>query len=251
MSVRLKCLAPRPMATLRLLCLPFAGAGAGVFRGWGDALPAHVEAFAVQLPAREDRLADPPLVDWAAMRDALLAAIDALPPQRTAIFGHSLGAVIGFDLAHALQRRGASPVDHLFVSARPWPGRAPDPPAPAWPAGDDALLAAMDRRFGSLGTSLSHPDIRAVVLPALRADLCLLDDYHYAPGAVLDCPVTVFAGSADPSTPGDTLAAWRNATTGAFALQAFAGGHFFIETHRSEVLAALAASLPAQARPGW
>lgn len=238
------------MATLRLLCLPFAGAGAAAFRGWADALPAHVEAFAVQLPGREDRLAAPPLTRWEPMLEALLAAVDALHPQPTAIFGHSLGAVAGFELARALQRRGM-PVAHLFVSARPWPGIAPDPLEPIWSADDEGLLSAMDRRFGSLDTSLSHPDIRDVILPALRADLRLLDDHRHVPGVPLQCPVTAFAGAADPSTPAEAVSAWRNETSAAFDLHTFAGGHFFIESHKAELVAAVAARLPAPVRPGW
>jgi surfactin synthase thioesterase subunit len=239
------------MATLRLLCLPFAGAGAGAFRGWADALPPHVEAFAVQLPAREDRLDDPPLTRWVPMLDALLAAVDVLPVQRTAIFGHSLGAVIGFELARALQQRGTPPLEHLFVSGRPWPGLATDGLEPIWSAGDTDLLVAMGRRFGSLDTSLSHPEIREVVLPALRADLRLLDDHRHLPGPLLDCPVTAFAGTADPSAASGALSEWRRETTGAFDLQAFPGGHFFVESHKADVVAAVAARLPRHALPRW
>ena len=251
MNVRLKCLSPRPMAALRLLCLPFAGAGAAAFRGWADALPAHVEAYAVQLPGREGRSSDTALTCWETMLESLLSAVDVLHPQPTAIFGHSLGAVVGFELARALQQRGGPRVVHLFVSARPWPGIESDPLEPLWSADDEALLSAMDRRFGSLDTSLSHPDIRDVVLPALRADLRLLDDYRYAPGVPLRCPVTAFAGAADPSTPVEAVSAWRNATSAAFDLHTVPGGHFFIESHKAELVAAVAARLPAPTRPGW
>jgi surfactin synthase thioesterase subunit len=251
MNVRLKCLSPRPMATLRLLCLPFAGAGAATFRGWAERLPAHVEAFAVQLPGREDRLGTPALTRWAPLLDALLAAVDALPVQRTAIFGHSLGAVIGLELARALQRRGTPPLEHLFVSGRPWPGLAAPSLEPIWSADDADLLAAMGRRFGSLDTSLSHPEIRDVVLPALRADLRLLDAHRHAPDAPLRCPLTVFAGTTDPGTDADALAGWRGETTAAFELLDFPGGHFFVESHRAAVVAAVAARLPARDLPAW
>src|SRR3546814_994003 len=87
------------MARIRLLCSPFAGAGVVGFRPWARFLPPHVEAFAVLLPGREDAIAEAPLTDWGAMRHALIDAVSSLPTLPTAIFGHSLGAVIGLDLA--------------------------------------------------------------------------------------------------------------------------------------------------------
>ena len=248
MSIRLKCLSPRPMASLRLLCIPFAGGGAGAFRGWADLLPAHVEAFAVQLPGREDRLDEAPLTQWPAMLEALVARVSGLHPQRTAIFGHSLGAVIGFELARRMAQSGSA-LEHLFVSARPWPGGQAASPALAWPADDDAMLAELERRYGGLPASLSHPDIRAVVLPALRADLHLLGDHRYRPAPPLPCPLTVFAGARDPGTGAGALAGWQAETAAAFDSQLFDGGHFFIESHGRELVAAIASRLPAA--PPW
>lgn len=249
MSVRLKSLSPRPMATLRLLCLPFAGAGAGAFRGWADSLPTHVEAFAAQLPGREDRLGEQPIVEWQDMLDALADCVAELHPQPTAIFGHSLGGLAGFELARRMQRDAGAPLVHVFVSARPWPGFPAPSLAPLWSAGDDALLAGMAQRFGALPASLSHPDIRDVVLPALRADLRLLDDHRHAPGPPLACPLTVFAGAHDPGTSGDSLTGWQSETASTFSLESFDGGHFFIESHRRELLAAIATRLPQP--PRW
>jgi surfactin synthase thioesterase subunit len=248
MNIRLKPLSPRPMATLRLLCLPFAGAGAGAFRGWADALPAHVEAFAAQLPGREDRLGDAPLVEWPRMLDMLVDSVAGLHPQPTAIFGHSLGALAGYELARRMQGDGIAPLIHVFVSARPWPGATPAPLAALWSGDDAGLLAGMAQRFGTLPASLTHPDIRDVVLPALRGDLRLLDGHRHIPGPPLACPLTVFAGTHDPGTAGATLSGWQSATTGAFAIEWFDGGHFFIESHRRELLAAITSRLPAPAR---
>lgn len=237
------------MASLRLLCFPYAGAGFSAFRGWAERLPAHVEAFAVQLPAREDRLSTAPLVEWPRMFSALLEAVRALPPQATAIFGHSLGAVTGFELARWMHGHAAPPV-HLFLSARAWAGLPRDALTPIWQADDDAMLAAMDRRFGSLDTSLSHPEIRAAVLPALRADLQLLDSYRYAAAPPLPCPLTVLAGRDDPSTSPASLSGWQQETTAAFDTVLFDGGHFFNETGRDALVGTIAARLP-QAAPAW
>lgn len=249
MTIRLKCLAPRPMASTRLICVPFAGAGAAVFRGWADLLPAHVELFAVQLPGREDRLSEAAPTRWRPALDGLLAQVSRLPPQRTAIFGHSLGAVIGFELARQLQQCGSAPLEHLFVSARPWPGRPQEPVAGFCTQDDATMLAMMQDRFGALPASLSHPDIRDVVLPALRADLQLLDDHRYRAAPPLPCGLTVFAGLRDPGTDPATLSDWKSETSGTFAIETFDGGHFFVEDMRHEVTAAIASRLPAP--PRW
>lgn len=246
MTVRLRCLSPRPMASLRLLCIPFAGAGVGAFRGWAPLLPADVEAFAVQLPGREDRLGESALTDWRRMLDALVEAVAQLYAQPTAIFGHSLGSIVGLALARRMQDAGCVP-RHLFVSARPWPGLPSPSRGLAQEADDDGLLRALEDRYGALPPSLSHPDIREVVLPALRADLGLLDDYAYAPAAPLQCPLTAFSGRGDATTGDDAMSAWHRETAAAFDRETFDGGHFFIESHREALAAAITSRLRATA----
>src|SRR5262245_57467554 len=100
--MRIKCLTPRPMASMSLLCIPFAGAGAGAFRNWGRQLPDFIEAYAVQLPGREDTLNMPPLTDWRRMQDSVFESVARLPSLPVAIFGHSLGAVLALELARWL-----------------------------------------------------------------------------------------------------------------------------------------------------
>jgi len=248
MSVRLKCLAPRPMASLRLVCLPFAGAGAGAFRGWAEALPPHIEAFAAQLPGREDRLGESPATDWDAILADLAEQLAALPRQPLAIFGHSLGALVGLELARLVAREQSAPLAHLFVSARPWPGAAQVPRVQDAGADDEALLASMRRHFGALPDSLSHPDIRDVVMPALRADLGLLDRHRYQEATPLPCPLTVFAGRDDPCAAAASLDAWRNETAGDCSIHLLDAGHFYVESHRHELAAEIARRLPDPAR---
>lgn len=240
MSVRLKCLSPRPMATHRLLCIPHAGGGTVAFRGWAEMLPAQVEPYALQLPAREDRLREPALDDWPLMMAAVTAAVALLPSMPTAILGHSLGALIGLDLARWMEADQPERLLHLFVAGRPWPGH-PDAAAdfsdlPGM--SDDALLEAMHRRYGSLSTALSHPDIREVALPTLRADLRLLASYQHRYQPPLDSPLTMLTGQLDPATPAALVAGWRNETTGDYRECRLEGAaHFFIESHRPEVVA--------------
>ncbi|PKM08452.1 MAG: thioesterase [Gammaproteobacteria bacterium HGW-Gammaproteobacteria-4] len=241
--IRLKSLVARPMARVRLICVPFAGAGAVAFRPWAKLLPAHVEAFAVQLPGREDAIAQVPLTDWHTMRAELIDAVSTLPPLPTAIFGHSLGAVIGLELARWLQRAAPGYLLHLFVSGRPWPGRETSPTSGGAEQSDTELMRSLDERYGSLATSLSHPEIRAVAMQALRADLQLLDSYRYIPMAPLGCPLTAFSGSLDPTTTLDDMNAWRAESTGPFQLLEMQGDHFFIESQRTIVVSHVASRL--------
>lgn len=232
------------MATRRLLCIPYAGGGTLAFRRWAELLPTHVEPYAVQLPGRENRVREPPLEAWPAMMAALTDAVAPLPPAPTAIFGHSLGAVIGLDLAHWMQRQQPGQPTHLFVSGRPWPGNAAQTTnASLLALPDDDMLQALDRRFGTLATSLAHPEIRELTLPILRADLRLLDSYRHTRATPLDCPLAVFAGDQDPVTPVESLEGWRNETRGDCRVRVFDGSHFFLEEQREQLLADIASCL--------
>ena len=247
MPIHLKCLAPRPMASLRLLCIAYAGGGALTFRPWVALLPAHVEAYAVQLPGREDRLRESPLVAWPAMMSALAEAIRPLPCMPTAVFGHSLGAVIGLELARWMHRDQPGRLVHLFASGRPWPGDPPpeDCAVRELLAGgsDEALLQELDRRYGSMSTNLAHPEIRELMMPVLRADLRLLAAHRYAPAPPLECALTVFAGTEDHTTPIASLDGWCNETRGETAVRMLEGQHFFLDSHRDLLLAEITGAL--------
>jgi surfactin synthase thioesterase subunit len=241
--IRLKSLVAHPMARVRLLCIPYAGAGIVSFRPWAKLLPPHVEAFAVQLPGRENRIADTPFTDWGAMRHALIDAVSALPAFPTVIFGHSLGAVIGLDLARYLQQSSPSSLVHLFVSGHPWPGGLTHHAGNTSDLDDSELLQLLNQRYGSLDTSLSHPEIREVVMRALRADLQLLNSYRYSALAPLTCPLTAFMGCNDPATTIENVEAWRQESTGLFRAVSLKGNHFFIESQRTELVSTIVSSL--------
>lgn len=231
------------MASMRLLCIPFAGGGSAVFRGWATLLPKHIEAFAVQLPAREDRLRETAFVEWRPMMEALIEAVAPLPPLPTGIFGHSLGAVIGLELARWVHTSTPGRLRHLFAAGRPWPGQKTVEESDLHALPDDELLQVLDRQYGTLSSSLSHPEIRDVTLPALRADLRLLDSYRYVSSSPLDCPLTVYGGTEDPATTPENLAAWREETRGRFHVQMLDGQHFFLESHRAKLVAEIVSNL--------
>ena len=237
MPVRLKCLAPRPMATVRLICLPYAGGGAGVFQPWVAATPASIELYALQLPGREDRLAEPLHTSWPAMIGEAKAALDSLPRLPLALFGYSLGAVIALDLARWLTLAKPGVLQQLFCAARPWPGAPTSERGGLHALADDALVEALDQQYGSLSTSLLHPEIRELALPILRADLALLASHRFERSASLNCPVTVYGGRDDPVTPPAALEAWQAECAGPFTVAQFDGSHFFLETQRAALIA--------------
>lgn len=235
---------PAPRARLRLLCLPHAGGGASAFRGWADALPAEVEVCPVQLPGRENRIVEAPFDRMAPLIDALADVIDPFLSLPFALFGHSNGALIGFELARTLRARGRPGPVHLFASGR----RAPDLPAPRPPTyqlPDDAFLDELRALDGLPAQILEHQELLSLLLPALRADVTMHDTYEFREQPPLAFPITAYGGLADPRVTRDELQAWSRHTTGPFVIRMFPGGHFYLQDDRPTVLRALSADLHA------
>lgn len=234
---------PRPAARLRLFGFPYAGGGLAVFRQWAEALPAEMEFCPVQLPGRENRWREPafdrlpPLV--AAVADNLQPYLD----RPFAFFGHSLGALIAFEVTRQLRRSGRPAPRQLFISARRaphWPD--PDPPLHALP--EAAFVEGLQQRYNNLPPAiLQDAELLALFLPTLRADFAVLETYVHAVEPPLACPITCYGGRQDPRVSAEALAAWGQVTTGAFATEFFPGGHFFLQTERAAVLAALSRAL--------
>jgi medium-chain acyl-[acyl-carrier-protein] hydrolase len=230
----------RPDAALRLLCFPYAGGGATAFRTWPDELPAGVELLAIEPPGRETR-AKEPLVHQLASYVTQLA--DAIGPQLDApfaIFGHSLGALVGFAFARELRRRGLPAPVQLFMSGRRAPQiedvqgihALPDPEFTAWL-----------RRLGGIPDAVfQEPELLAYFFPILRADL-EVNAATIAAGEPLDCPITAMRGVADDRVTAEQLDGWQAQTRAAFDREVFPGGHFFIQTARPAVLGSLAQRL--------
>ncbi|MFB8175326.1 thioesterase II family protein [Streptomyces sp. NPDC055966] len=213
----------RPDARLALYCLPHAGGGASAYRDWARNLPAWIDVIAVQLPGRENRIREQLGIDLDAMAEAVDADHQGLP---YALFGHSNGALLAFELAHRLGATGAGPV-HLSVSGSPPPALAT--PSRAVSRFDDAgLLEWMVEQGGISEQLLALPDLLELVIPAVRCDLSWLEAYRPAVRQALDCPVSAFAGETDPRVPGDVLSGWSKETTAGFSAHRYPGGHFYL-----------------------
>jgi len=218
---------PRPEARLRLFCFPYAGAGALIFRTWSDGLPADVEVCPVQLPGRGTRLMERPFIRLAPLVEALAQALVQLLDRPFAFFGHSLGALVSFELARRVRKQyGMDPV-RLFVSA----GRAPQIPhrGPAiHTLPEEQFVAELRRLNGTPRELLSHVELMEIMLPLLRADFALYETYVYSSEAPLNCPISAFGGLLDHSVNDSDLEAWRAQTSMFFSLRMFPGDHFFL-----------------------
>jgi medium-chain acyl-[acyl-carrier-protein] hydrolase len=229
-----------PQAALRLVCFPYAGGGASVFRTWPAALPGDVELLAIELPGRETRSREPLFDQLAPLVTALADAIGARLDAPFAIYGHSLGSLIGFAFARELRRRGLRAPVHLFASGR----RAPQiPDCEQVHQLPDRELCVWLRRLGGMPDALfDEPELMEYVLPILRADIAV-NGAILADEPPLDCSITAMGGVGDDRVSIDFLDAWREQTSQAFEREIFAGGHFFIQTARAEVLGSLARHL--------
>ncbi|HKT00925.1 MAG TPA: alpha/beta fold hydrolase [Rugosimonospora sp.] len=231
----LRCYRPRPAARLRLVCFPYATGSATFYRSWAGALPEHVELVAVQYPGRLDRISEPCVPDMETMVDTVAGVLPPVLDRPVALFGHSMGAAIAFEVAHRLRARyGVDPV-RLYVSGRPAPEYHENGVKHRGP--DDVLWAELSRLGGTSAEVLDHADLRAALMPALRGDYRLIETYRPVPAQPLPCPITALLGDADPEVTPVQAGAWAGHTTAGLTLKVFPGNHFYLVDHRAAVLA--------------
>jgi medium-chain acyl-[acyl-carrier-protein] hydrolase len=217
---------PRPEARMRLLCLPGAGAAAAMYRSWSDRLPPSVEVCAVQLPGRGSRLREEPYTAMDPLIDALTEALLAEPAPPTVVFGHSLGSVIGFELADRLRESAGHAPVALIVAAHGAP-RLGSAGLPYHRLPDHELAQMMAALGGTPEAVLAQPKLLRLALPAVRADFALDHGYRYRERPALSIPISVYGGLTDTSCDEAGLAAWREHTSAGFSLRMLPGGHFF------------------------
>lgn len=241
-----RCAESRPWAPLRLFCLPHAGGSAVFYRPWAKAVGPAVEVHAVQYPGRADRLADALVTDAHQLARLIAGAMAPLLDRPAALFGHSMGAVLAYEVARLLQERGVAPV-HLFASgARPPHDRGDDRVADK---DDDAVVAEMVKLGGTDAEALQDPELRELVLPYVRNDFALIERYAHRPGVRLTVPVTAIVGDADPHVTADRARGWADVTDGRFALSVLPGGHFYLADRQPDVIAQILRTLEVPAAP--
>lgn len=223
---------------IRLLCLPHAGAGTAVFARWRTASSDRLRVEPVLLPGREKRFGEPAATDFAAAMRHVLAEVsgadgsDGGGGEPVALFGHSLGALLAYELARHLQARGVT-VARLVVSGAPGPHRTP-----VWPIArlaDDDFVAEVEALTGFTHPALADPVMRGLLLPTLRADFMVHESYEHHAGDLLRAPVTVLRGDTDPIVSRAQAATWAEVTAGGCDVTELAGGHMYLLDRWDEV----------------
>jgi medium-chain acyl-[acyl-carrier-protein] hydrolase len=233
---------PRPDARVRLLCFPYAGGGASAYRLWPASLPDWVEVCAMQLPGRENRLLEPARTEIAELLPDLADAVRGQADRPFAFFGHSMGALIAYELARFLRNRELPVPIHLFASGNR-PPHLPYETRIQSLLSDDELVAELKELGGLTQELLDNPEYLELVLPVVRADLALLERYEWTEAPPLPCPLSAYGGEEDPDVRAEDLERWRPHTAAAFAVRLFPGGHFFVHDERDRVLAAVGEDL--------
>lgn len=213
---------------LRLFALPYAGGGAAGFFRWRLAMPSGVEVVPIQLPGREARFDEPPIGDLHRLVAEIADAVVPLTDRRFVLLGHSMGAWLAFELARELRRRGERLPCLLIAAASPAPHR-PKVAEPMHQLPDDEFVAEMTRRFDGIPPAVrANAEFLGLLLPAMRADMELLETYAYSDEPPLATEILAIGGAEDRSVSATALADWRRHTSLRFANRLLPGGHFFL-----------------------
>lgn len=225
----------------RLFCLPHAGGNASYYFPFSARLAPRIEMLAVQYPGRQERFNEPCVESMHELAGLIAAELAEWTSEPYALFGHSMGATLAFEVADLLRAQGTEPYA-LFVSGR----RAPSVPAPGSVhlASDEELVADMKLLGGTDARMLDNPELLAAILPAVRSDYIATETYRFRGAPRLDCPITAFIGDIDPRVNTPQAKAWADHTTTAFRLRVFSGGHFFLVPHLQTIVDSILASVP-------
>lgn len=234
--------------SVQLICLPPAGAGASRYREWPAHLPDHVKVVPLALPGRESRFHEAAIDSMDRLVDQLLREVSSHVERPFAFFGHSMGALLAFELIRRLRPLGFEPVRFFAAGcgaphlARIGPDRHTLP--------DHEFMTSVQELNGIPAEVLQHPDYVELVLPTLRSDFTLVETYVFRPRRALRCPVSAFGGLRDPEVGRGDLDAWSHHTTGRFTVHVLPGDHFFVDSSRKDLLGLVARELDGLGRGG-
>ncbi|MFE7617316.1 thioesterase II family protein [Streptomyces sp. NPDC057496] len=229
----------------RVLILPHAGGSAAYFRLWGQKFGQDTEVLVANYPGRHVRASEPFMLRMEELADAVTEALLPFLGLPLSIFGHSMGASLAYEVALRLEARHSVRLEGLHVSSRKAPHRLT--PGTLYREGDDALVAEIQRLGGLEGVSLDDPALRALVLPAIRADFTIVGTYGPRSAIPVGCPVRGYVGDRDPAVTDTDMSAWADVAPRGYAQQVFPGGHFYLAEQRDALIRAVSGS-PAGAR---
>ena len=239
------CTHPRPQPLLRLLLVPSAGTGAGLYHGWARAMPSWLETWGVTAPGRDHRLSEPVPRLIREHVFGIAEALRELDDVPLVVFGHSMGSAIGFELVRYLRDGGQPLPVRLFVSSLRAP-RLPTDHDPEHELPDGELVARVRMRYGGFPPEVEEfPEVLELALEVLRQDLRAVETHAWLSGPPLPTPITALGGDADPSVPVGDLLPWAEETIAGFTWHVFPGDHRYLDTRRHDVLAFLRQELRA------
>jgi medium-chain acyl-[acyl-carrier-protein] hydrolase len=233
---------PLSRASLRLFCFPYAGGSAAIYRSWSESLPWQVEVCPVQLPGRGIRIREAAFTQMPDLVEDVAKDLSTYLDKPFAFFGHSMGAIIGFELARLLRREGAPQPVHLFVSGRSAPQTSSKYPR-TYNLPEQEFVEELRRINGTPTEVLEDPELMQFMLPLLRADFEIIQTYTYVDEPPLHCSITAFGGLNDDEVTRDSLEGWREQTTAATTLRLFPGDHFFINKVQPSLLRMISSEL--------
>lgn len=227
---------------LKLFCFPYAGGTALIYRNWAGLLPPTVQVIPVELPGRGARFKELPFTSMPALIEVLAEMIMPLLDTPFAFFGHSMGAVIAFELARCLRSEYDRRPQSLFPSGRRAP-QIPDTDPITYDLPRDEFIEELKRIGGTPKEVLEHAELIEIMIPLLRADFQLIQTYKYVADAPLRCPIIAYGGLEDDEETRDLLSGWKEQTSSRFKLQMLAGDHFFLQSSEALLLRFLAREL--------
>ncbi|MGW4894542.1 thioesterase II family protein [Kitasatospora sp. NPDC004240] len=231
---------PFDTAPARLVCFPHAGGAAGYYHPLSAALAPYADVLVAQYPGRQDRFTDPLIPSIDGLADHLFRELRPFADRPLTFFGHSMGAVLAFEVARRFERAGTAGPVRLFLSGRRAPALHRDEPL-AHLLPDDELFATLTELGGTDAQLIADPELRALILPSLRSDYTAIETYRAEPGAVVSAPITGLSGDADPRVSPAEVAQWARHTTAGCELEVFPGGHFYLVEQAPAVAALLVA----------
>lgn len=234
---------PSAEAEATLLLLPHSGAAAQNFAGWREAFGPEVELIAAQYPGRASRASEPLPMSVREAADEIAAAVAPLGNRPLHIFGHSLGAFVGFELAWRLTESRRAPASLIVSGAPPLHLERPEQPSPRTMS-DAEMWREIERYGADLASLMRYPDLAARFLGVCRADMAMATEYRFGPEARrLSVPMLAMGGREDPIVPATVLPRWAELTTGPCECQNLPGGHFYFEDELDAAVALIARHL--------
>jgi len=226
---------PNSQARLKLFCLPFAGGSSVSFYNWAELLPETLELCLIEIPGRGQRLSEPLRHRLDELVPEIAEGIKDELEQPFVLFGHSMGALLGYELTYLLQTDFQIMPQHLFLSGRGAP-HLPNRDEPIHQLPEADFVRHIKKFNGTPKAVLEHQELMELLLPILRADFEICETYQYRSKEKITCPLTILGGLQDSGATREELAAWRKLSSGPFNLRLFPGDHFYLLEQRPKLI---------------